>query len=105
MIAVRHAPHQISEGFARQRGRVRQRRQVLAYLLWVGVVLLELGPLGLERQLAQFTYQTNEKAYWPVSGHMMRPSAPHSTLMVIFPPKIVGGSHSRGIELCAFLPT
>jgi len=60
VILVAHAPHQIGEGLAHQGRGVGQRRDVLADGLYLGVVHLELDPLGLPRQLAEFVQEANE---------------------------------------------
>jgi hypothetical protein len=59
-IAVAHTPQQESERLAFERGAIGECREILTDELRLGVVLLELHPLDLPRQLAQLAHEARE---------------------------------------------
>src|SRR3989338_1903606 len=75
VLSIADTPHQIGESLARQRRRVRQRRQILANLLRFGIVHLELDPFGLMRQLAKLTHKADQVIGGAVSGHAFSSTA------------------------------
>ena len=54
------AEHQVAASLTAQAGLVRERRQILADLVGIGLVPLELQPLGLGRERAQFIDECDE---------------------------------------------
>lgn len=59
VVVVMHTPDQIREGLAHEGRRVGQRRDVFANDLGLGIVDLELDPLGLPGQGAQLMQETH----------------------------------------------
>lgn len=69
VVRVSNPPYNIGVGLATQCGRIGQRRNVLAYILWLGVVTLELHPSRFPWKLTKLVQQASEVVVAVVSHH------------------------------------
>jgi hypothetical protein len=58
--SIFHAPDEVSGTFALKSGRITQRGDTFADHGWVGVVVLELHPSSLGRQLAKLMHKAGK---------------------------------------------